>query len=234
VNEIPPCAGFRFLFSTLPTLLQIRRNTSCGKSCAPNSIRADISFFNHAHQIPRCYASEFMEAGSGIPNAATFQMASGRDLKGETMLRILKRTTCLVAATILLGGICFAQRSYSDDGYYRPGGDPRYDRDYRDRRYDDWKYENRPWANNGRDGYYRGSYDYRGGGNRGFSFGFQDGAYVAREDMALGKPYHPDPRGKYKDADRGYDRYLGDKHEYRAQYAEGYRRGYVRAFRSRY
>ena len=46
--------------------------------------------------------------------------------------------------------------------------------------------------------------------------------------------YHPDVRGKYRDADRGYDRYWGDKREYRAQYADGYRRGYMRAFRSRY
>jgi hypothetical protein len=170
--------------------------------------------------------------------------------KGGTMTRILKQAAWLIAATILLGGLSFAQ-GRDDDGYYDSNHQwhDRRDRDDRyrdDRRQQDWQYQNRTWPDDRRDGYYRGDpggYGYRGGSydngpygrdNRGFTFGFQDGAYVAREDMALGKPYHPEVRGKYRDADRGYDRYWGDKREYRAQYAEGYRRGYMRAFRSRY
>jgi hypothetical protein len=162
------------------------------------------------------------------------------------MLRILKHTAWLLAATIMFGGLSFAQPS--DDGYYDSNGqwhERRY-RDHRshrdDRPYDDWQYRNRSWPDDRRDGYYGGSYGSRGNGNwggygrdnRAFSFGFQDGSYVAREDMSRGKPYHPDPRGKYKDADRGYNRYFGDKREYRADYSAGYRRGYMRAFHSRY
>ncbi len=123
-------------------------------------------------------------------------------------------------------------------------------RDHRyhdDRRYENWEYRDRGWRDDQiHDGYYRrdpGTYGYWGGSyaiggyerrNRGFSFGYQDGALVAREDMWRGKPYHPDPRGKYEDADHGYDRYYGDRGQYRAEYAEGYRRGYIAAFRGRY
>ncbi len=134
-------------------------------------------------------------------------------------------------------------RDRNDHHWYNRERDHRY-RD--NRRDEDWKYRDRNngWRDRERNSYYRGGrYDYWGGsyrmdrydqGNRGYSFGYQDGAMVAREDMQLGKPYHPDPRGKYEDADRGYDRYWGDKSQYRSQYAEGYRRGYVAAFRGRY
>ncbi|HEX4489362.1 MAG TPA: hypothetical protein VH088_24015 [Terriglobales bacterium] len=151
------------------------------------------------------------------------------------MTRILRHAAWWIAATILLSGLSFAQNRYDDDGYQRSNDQWHDRRGYYDDRDNDRRYD--------RDPRYRDSYGYSNGGNwggsygrdnRGFSFGFQDGAYVAREDMALGKPYHPEVRGKYRDADRGYDRYWGDKREYRAQYADGYRRGYMRAFRSRY
>ena len=187
------------------------------------------------------------------------------------MLRIVRQGAWLIAATMLLGSLSFAQRRDDDDDYRSRGhwrdrrdhddhdrddrrrDDHRwYDRDrdqrYRDdRRYETREYRNRDWRDDPiRDGYYGrdpGTYGSWGGSyaiggyerrNRGFSFGYQDGAMVSREDMWRGKPYHPDPRGKYADADHGYDRYCGDRSQYRAEYAEGYRRGYIAGFRGRY
>jgi|SRR5215471_5354388 len=70
--------------------------------------------------------------------------------------------------------------------------------------------------------------------NTPYNFGYQDGAMVARQDMAEGKPYHPDPRGKYEDEDHGYYSGWGDKSYYRSVYANGYRAGYMSASRRRY
>jgi hypothetical protein len=89
---------------------------------------------------------------------------------------------------------------------------------------------------NGRDlRFDRSDYRYGRGFDRrpGFSFGFQDGTAVAREDMYKGKPYNPYPRGKYGDQDRGYRREFGDKHSYRFDYGQGYRAGYESTFRWR-
>ncbi len=61
-------------------------------------------------------------------------------------------------------------------------------------------------------------------------FGFRDGAEVAREDMWKNKPFNPNPRGRYDDADRGYRSQFGDKHEYREQYSATYRDGYNSVF----
>jgi hypothetical protein len=61
--------------------------------------------------------------------------------------------------------------------------------------------------------------------------GYQDGAQVAREDAWHGKPFNPYPRGKYRNADRGYRHEYGSKNEYRERYADGYRDGYRSAFR---
>ena len=91
-------------------------------------------------------------------------------------------------------------------------------------------YPNSPYYGGGGGGY--GGYgNYGGRGNSGYNFGYQDGAMVARQDMAENKPYHPDVRGKYEDADHGYNSGMGDKQYYRAQYKNGYRAGYVAAFR---
>lgn len=64
-------------------------------------------------------------------------------------------------------------------------------------------------------------------------FGARDGATVAREDMWRGKPFNPNPRGPYDDADHGYRRAFGSIHEYRANYAQAYRAAYQNAFRER-
>lgn len=62
-----------------------------------------------------------------------------------------------------------------------------------------------------------------------YQIGYQDGASVAREDAAYGKPYNPRPRGRYDDMDHGYRREYGNKGAYKAQYANGYREGYQSA-----
>lgn len=125
-----------------------------------------------------------------------------------------------------------------------------HDRDDRYRRDGYWGYrnDNRVYPQGGYGspnyGYYPGgNYGYgnsgygnygRGRGNSGYNFGYQDGAMVARQDMAERKPYHPDVRGKYEDADHGYNSGMGDKQAYRSQYMSGYRAGYVATFRGRY
>ncbi len=106
----------------------------------------------------------------------------------------------------------------AQEGRYYDRDDNRYyDRD--DNRYND------------RDGY---RYDsYRRGLNVARDFGFRDGSQVAREDMWNRKPFNPNPRGRYDDADHGYRRQFGNKHEYREHYSEAYRDGYMSTFRGR-
>src|SRR6058998_4321838 len=99
--------------------------------------------------------------------------------------------------------------------------------------------ENRAWGD--RDGdsdnfpavYSGGSYGGPWFGNRAYQIGFQDGASVACEDAARGKPYNPRPRGRYDDEDHGYSSAYGNKGAYKTQYANGYRAGYESA-RDRY
>ena len=73
--------------------------------------------------------------------------------------------------------------------------------------------------------------DYRQAVHVAREFGFRDGSTVAREDLYRGKRFNPNPRGRYDDADDGYRRSFGDKHEYREHYAEAYRQGYIRTYR---
>lgn len=68
-------------------------------------------------------------------------------------------------------------------------------------------------------------------GNQAYDFGYQDGATAARGDLSERKPFNPNPRGRFEDEDRGYNRAFGDKDAYRAQYANGYRAGYQATFR---
>lgn len=80
-------------------------------------------------------------------------------------------------------------------------------------------------------GYDRGyGYDMRGM-QYAHQIGYRDGARVARQDQWSGKPYQPYPRGEYRWADHGYRREFGDRGAYRERYADGYRDGYVAAFR---
>jgi hypothetical protein len=100
-------------------------------------------------------------------------------------------------------------------------------------------YNNESHSWRGRDGnadeygaVYAGSYGTGGGswsGNRAYQIGFQDGASVGRRDINEGKPYNPNPRGRYDDEDHGYSSVYGSKSAYKAQYANGYRAGYESA-----
>jgi hypothetical protein len=96
---------------------------------------------------------------------------------------------------------------------YAAGQDWRYDRD--DNRY----YDNDDYRDN-----------FRRGVEVAHQFGFHDGQEAARGDLWAGKPFHPNPRGRFEDADHGYRREFGSKHEYREQYAQAYREGYERAY----
>ena len=77
------------------------------------------------------------------------------------------------------------------------------------------------------DGYNRGG---GGGWGRGrgnaYNIGYNDGAGVAREDMYKRKPFNPNPRGRYDDADHGYRQEFGNKSQYKSEYSNGYRNGY--------
>jgi hypothetical protein len=57
--------------------------------------------------------------------------------------------------------------------------------------------------------------------------GFNDGAQVARADTWNRKPFNPNPRGPYDNADHGDRSQFSDKHEYREAYSAAYRDGYV-------
>jgi len=95
----------------------------------------------------------------------------------------IRVATLAIAATIALSGLATAQ------DYYRF-----YDRDYGYRHYDrdDYGY-NRTAFRVARD------------------FGYEDGSWVARRDIAEAKPYNPFPRGGFKHEDHGYRREYGDK-----------------------
>lgn len=64
-------------------------------------------------------------------------------------------------------------------------------------------------------------------------FGSHDGASVAREDMWKGKPFNPNPRGRFGGADDGYRHEFGSKHDYREIYSQAYRESYENTFRDR-
>jgi hypothetical protein len=83
------------------------------------------------------------------------------------------------------------------------------------------------------DRYYDRDDGFRNGFRVARDIGFRDGASVAREDMGRGKPFNPNPRGPYGNADAGYRSEFGNKHEYREHYSEAYREGYQDTFRGR-
>ena len=95
------------------------------------------------------------------------------------------------------------------------------DNGYRDA--DDYRYSNNYEYNH--DNFRRGMHVAR-------EFGFRDGVQTAREDMGRGKRFNPNPRGRFDDADHGYNRAFGNQHEYREHYTEAYRRAYQRTYQS--
>lgn len=132
----------------------------------------------------------------------------------KTSLKTLAMIVTMLAGTV---GIAAAQAGrYSDGDGYRDQN--RYDND--DYRYGN-RYENRDY---GRDNFRHGMHEAR-------EFGARDGASVARQDMWSRKPFNPNPRGRFDDADNGYRREFGSKHEYRENYIVAYRQAYQRSFR---
>jgi len=121
--------------------------------------------------------------------------------------------TLAMIATVLAGtaGIASAQ-----DGRYYDNDDYRYQNYSYDR--DDNRYD-----------YDR--HNFRYGMHEAREFGARDGASVARQDMWSRKPFNPNPRGRFDDADHGYRREFGSLHEYRERYTEAYRAAYQRCFR---
>jgi hypothetical protein len=130
--------------------------------------------------------------------------------------------TLAMIVTVLAGtaGIAAAQ-----DGRYYDHDDYRYDNRSYDN--DDYRYQNRY------DNRYNGQDNFRQGMHEAREEGFRDGSAVAREDMWRGKPFNPNPRGRFDDADHGYRSDFGNKHEYREHYTDAYRDGYQRNYRAR-
>ena len=145
------------------------------------------------------------------------RQGSGSGAPQEELMRISFKTLAMIA-TVLAGtaGIAAAQ-----DGRYYDHDDYRYDNRSYDR--DDYRYDNR----------YYGQDNFRQGMHEAREEGFRDGSAVAREDIWRGKPFNPNPRGRYDDADHGYRREFGSKHEYREHYIDAYREGYQRNYRGR-
>ena len=139
-------------------------------------------------------------------------------------LRLAALALAVVAGT---AGYAAAQDYRYDDRddnpYYNRDDSRYYDRD--DSRYYD-RDDNRYYD---RDSYRHGNF--RRGMRVARQIGFRDGSQVAREDMWRGKPFNPNPRGRYDDADHGYRRQFGNRHEYREHYSEAYREGYQSTFR---
>jgi hypothetical protein len=136
------------------------------------------------------------------------------------------KMAAMVIAT-LAGTVGYA----AAQGYGDRDDDRYYDRD--DRRYDDQRYADRDdYRYDNRNDRYDNRYDgFRRGIHEAREFGYRDGAQVGREDVWNRKRFNPKPRGRYDDADHGYRREYGNKHEYREHYTEAYREGYESQFR---
>ena len=137
-----------------------------------------------------------------------------------------------------------AERVAARDGYARViyGGDAR-DRDdrwggERDRsrdRYpgsDPYPYPDRSgYPSAGR--YPQGRYPDAGGGYNDvpYSNGFDDGYEKGLDDARANRQFDPTRQGRYRSADRGYDKRYGTKDAYKAVYRDGFRAGYDEGYR---
>jgi len=148
-----------------------------------------------------------MEAARSQPAAPQEDVMTSKIRKAVLLVSVLAGTVGFAAAQ--------DSRNYDSDDY-------RYENRSYDR--DDYQYQNRYGRDDYRDNFRRGLHVAR-------EVGFRDGAQVAREDMSRGKRFNPSPRGRYDDADHGYNRAFGDRHEYREHYSEAYRQGYMRTYR---
>ena len=64
-----------------------------------------------------------------------------------------------------------------------------------------------------------------------YAQGYRDGRDKGHDDRSDDKRYDPTRHGRYKDADRGYERRYGDKDDYRVIYRDGFRAGYSEGYR---
>jgi hypothetical protein len=142
-----------------------------------------------------------------------------RQPRRRTKMNKVKMATLVLAMLAGTVGIASAR----DRGYY-DGDDRYYDND-------DYRYNGYDYAYDyGRGGY--GYDNFRRGMQVARQTGFRDGVQTAQEDMWRGKRFNPNPRGRFDDADHGYNRAYGNKHEYREHYTEAYRRGYQRTYQN--
>ncbi len=78
--------------------------------------------------------------------------------------------------------------------------------------------------------YHGGSIDPR---QHGYEHGYRDGFHHGREDRARNAAYDLKNEEDYKHGDRGYEKYMGSKDQYKKGYREGYQAGYDDAFNNR-
>jgi hypothetical protein len=87
----------------------------------------------------------------------------------------------------------------------------------------------RGWQNQG-----RGRYGAPGLGQRAdlaLDYGFADGFSAGVEDARRQRDYDPFGEGRYRSADRGYERWYGLREAYRVNYRNAFRRGYDEGYR---
>src|SRR5947209_821504 len=82
-------------------------------------------------------------------------------------------------------------------------------------------------------GYARADHKYHGGAvearDHGYEHGYRDGFHKGANDRDHRDKYKPE----LKDADAGYDKYMGDKGQYKEGYASGFHAGYDDGFYNR-
>lgn len=66
--------------------------------------------------------------------------------------------------------------------------------------------------------------------DRGFDTGVNDGYEAGLNDARRAHRYDPVSEGRYRSADRGYERWYGPKDAYRNSYRTGFRQGYERGY----
>jgi hypothetical protein len=82
------------------------------------------------------------------------------------------------------------------------------------------------WGGSAQPGY-GGGYDVQ---QTAYENGYRDGLTVGQRDAQSGRRYSADDNGLYRDGERGYDRHLGS----RGQYKQIYRRGFEQGYRESY
>lgn len=63
-----------------------------------------------------------------------------------------------------------------------------------------------------------------------FQSGYRDGVEKGREDLRDGDSFDPNRHRWYRSADRGYNSRYGSREQYRAEYRDGFLRGYDAAY----